>query len=242
MRKLRPPQNAATVILLRPEGNGGIEVFMTRRPAEMNFLGGMYVFPGGSVRKEDCSEGILRRCHGLTRKEAQRILGMHLSPDLCLGHWVAGIRELFEEVGILLCVTEEGKPLDMMDVQEKERKERIAEKRKALIDGSINFKLLLESEGLFCDVARLSYFSHWLTPEEFPARFDTRFYVAPLPADQSPLSTSQEVTHSLWISPERALELCQQGDLPVIFPTFASLRTLANFESLESLFAEYRPG
>ncbi|MFQ5902943.1 MAG: NUDIX hydrolase [Candidatus Binatia bacterium] len=236
MTEPHPPKNAATVILLRPEVNGGIEVFMTRRPPGMDFLGGMYVFPGGSIRKEDCSEEILRLCHGLSCEDAQRTLGPHLSPDLSLGHWVAGIRELFEEVGILLCVTEAGKPLDML---EKRRKDRITEKRKALIEGSVNFRALLVSEGLLCDVARLAYFSHWVTPEEFSTRFDTRFYLALLPADQSPLATSQEVTHSLWITPERALNLCQQGSLPVIFPTFASLRTLANFDSLQSLLAEY---
>ncbi len=179
----------------------------------------------------------MSRCHGLSRKEAQETLGAHLSPELALGHCVAGIRELFEEVGILLCVTEAG---ELLDMKEEKQKRRVAEKRKALIEGSIDFQKLLESEGLFCDVARLSYFSHWLTPEEFPIRFDTRFYLAHLPTDQSPLSTSEEVTHSLWTTPERSLELCEKGSLPVIFPTFASLRTLANFDSLQSLFAEYR--
>ncbi|MGH7772590.1 MAG: NUDIX hydrolase [Candidatus Binatia bacterium] len=225
---------ATAVILVRLEANGGFEVFMTRRPHGMNSLGGMYVFPGGSVRKEDCTEPILRRCHGLSRKEAQRILRMHLSPELSLGHWVTGVRELFEEVGILLCVTEAGKPLDM---NERGLKERVAEKRKALIEGSIDFQLLLESEGLFCDAASLIYFSHWLMPEEIFPRFDTRFYLARLPTDQTPLSTSED---SLWITPDRSLKLCEQEELSVLFPTFASLRTLANFDSLEALMAEYR--
>jgi len=238
MTGTHPPERAATVILVRPEDDRGFEIFMTRRPPGMNFLGGMYVFPGGSVREEDCSENSLRRCWGLSRQQAQRILGGHLNPGLSLAHWVAGIRELFEEVGILLCVAEGGGPLDM---RETARKERLYEKRKALIEKSTEFETLLESERLLCDAARLVYFSHWLTPEEFPIRFDTRFYLALLPADQSPLSASQEVAHSSWVGPERALELCEQGKLPVIFPTYASLRTLANFDSLEDLFAAYRP-
>ena len=49
------PKNAATVILVRPEVDGGFEVFITRRPPGMDFLGGMYVLPGGSVRKDDFS-------------------------------------------------------------------------------------------------------------------------------------------------------------------------------------------
>lgn len=231
------PRHAATVILVRPAPEGEFEVFMTRRPAGMDFLGGMYVFPGGGVAREDWSEAGLSRCHGLSRREAQKILGPRLSPELCLGHWVAAVRELFEEVGILACVTEEGAPVAM---KEKERTERIAEKRKALIEGGLHFHSLLESEGLFCDAGRLGYFSHWLTSEIFPIRFDTRFYIAALPADQTPLSTSQEVSQSLWISPERALKLLERGGLPMIFPTFASLRTLADFDSLEDLSREYR--
>ena len=236
MKPSNLPKNASTVILLRPEVNGGFELFMTRRPQRMEFLGGIYVFPGGSVRKEDCSEDTLRRCHGLSTREAKRIFGNHLSPELSLGHWIAGIRELFEEVGVLLCVREHGKQLDMND---QGLKERLAHKRLALVEGAIDFQTLLESEKLYCDAASLSYFSHWLTPEEFPIRFDTRFYLAILPADQIPLPNSQEVTESLWMTPDQALELCQHGKLPVIFPTFASLRTLADFDSWPRLRAEF---
>jgi len=231
------PRNAATVILLRTRAAGEFEVFMTRRPAGMNFLGGMYVFPGGSVRKEDYCEAIRQRCYGLSPKEAQKILGMHLSPEISLGHWVAGIRELFEEVGVLLCVTEDGTPVDLGQV---EVRERLAGQRKSLIEKSIDFLAILKSERLLCNAAGLAYFSHWQTPEESAIRFDTRFYLALLPANQRPLSTSEEVTHSLWLTPDRAVKLCQEGALPVIMPTFSSLRTLADFDSLESLFAEYR--
>ena len=108
----------------------------------------MYVYPGGSVRKADSSKGMLRRCRGLSPSEAQKTLGMHLSPALSLGYWVAAIRELFEEVGILLCVTESGKPLDMNNVEEKNRKDRMSKKRSALINGALDFQALLESEGL----------------------------------------------------------------------------------------------
>ena len=165
------------------------------------------------------------------------MLHTDLSPELSLGHWVAGIRELFEEVGVLLCVSENGSPLDMRDER---LRDKFAKKRKQMIEGAIDFLALLESEHLLCDAACLGYFSHWLTPEESPIRFDARFYIAPLPPDQSPLATSEEVTHSLWVTPERALKLCEQGTLPMIFPTFSALRTLADFDSPDSLFAEYR--
>ena len=236
MTKNQSPKSAATVILLRPGANGGFELFMIRRPDEMEFLGGIYAFPGGSVKKEDCEEALFRRCYGLSPTQAGTILGNELSPELSLGHWVAGIRELFEEVGVLLCVREDGRPVDM---DQQLLKERLAEKRQALIEGSIDLQTLLESEGLYCSVASLRYFSHWLTPEEFPIRFDTRFFLGHLSINQTPLPKSQEVAESLWVTPDRALERCQQDNLPVIFPTFASLRTLANFDSWARLRTEF---
>lgn len=232
-------KHAATVVLLRSTEPEGFEVFMTRRPHGMEFLGGAYVFPGGGVRDEDCAEGILKRCHGLSRQEARSTLRTELSPELSLAHWVAGIRELFEEVGVLLCVAESGAPVD---TNQDGVRERWAGKRLQLIDGSLTFPGLLESEGLLCNAASLRYFSHWRTPEEFATRFDTRFYLAALPAGQQPLSTSEEVAHSLWVTPDEALRFCESGKLPMIFPTFSALRTLADFDSLERLLEEYRTG
>src|SRR5262249_33041533 len=106
---------------------------------------------------------------------------------------------------------------------------------------TLNFRSLLESEELLCDASRLAYFSHWQTPEEIAIRFDTGFFLAAVPKGQTPLPTSLEVSHSLWLTPDRALELFVEDQLPMIFPTFASLRTLADFDSLESVLKEYRP-
>lgn len=229
-------KNAATVILLRPGAGDGFEVFLTRRPERMDFLGGMYVFPGGSVTKDDSSERSLKRCAGLSRQLARKLLGAHLKPDLALGHWVAAIRELFEEVGVLLAATESGQPVIMQD----HRKETLLQKRAGLIEGRLTFHELLESEELYSDVKRLAYFSHWLTPEEFSTRFDARFFVTALPPDQAPLETSEEVAHGLWITPERAMQLYAQGKLPMIFPTYACLRTLADYDSVEAVLREYQ--
>jgi 8-oxo-dGTP pyrophosphatase MutT (NUDIX family) len=229
MTEASEPKSAATVILLRPAENSGPEVFLTRRPEQMDFLGGAYVFPGGTVRKEDGAERILKRCAGISPQEARNILGAHLKPDVALGHWVTGIRELFEEIGVLLAMTPEGRSADICE-----------EKRRRVVQGQISFYELLESEKLLCDTGRLTYFSHWLTPEEFAIRFDTRFFIAVLPPGQVPLEKSEEVAHALWLTPERAMQLYARGTLPMIFPTYASLRTLADFNSLESLLAEYR--
>ncbi|MGH7768767.1 MAG: NUDIX hydrolase [Candidatus Binatia bacterium] len=228
MTSNQTPKNASTVILLRSEASGGLEVFLTRRPDKMDFLGGAYVFPGGSVRKDDYSEETLKRCAGVTPREARNIIGAHLKPEVALGHWVAGIRELFEEVGVLLAVTPDGRTAQFS-----------AEKRQRVLQKQISFREMLESENLFCDGGGLRYFSHWLTPEEFAVRFDTRFFIGVLPSDQIPMECSEEVAHALWITPERAMQLYDKGSLPMIFPTYASLRTLADFDSIESVVKEY---
>lgn len=239
MNRGRQPINAATVILLRPCDSEGFEVLLTRRPAGMEFLGGMYVFPGGAVKKEDCAERILRRRHGISPARARKLLGAHMSPKMALGHWVAAVRELFEKTGILLAVHETGKALDLTN---NNAKARLAQKHQALLKSETDFQTLLESDQILYDASRLAYFSHWQTPEQFSTPFDTRFFLARVPETQTPLPTSTEVAHSIWLNPDHAVRLFDRGELPIIFPTFAALRTLADFDSLEKLFREYQLG
>src|SRR5262245_27068560 len=99
------PRNASTVVLLRPDDSAGFEILLTRRPPEMRFLGGFYVFPGGTVHQDDYSPPVLARCRTVTGETARQILGSHHQPDEAVGHWVAVVRELFEEVFVLLCST-----------------------------------------------------------------------------------------------------------------------------------------
>ncbi|HEY1371211.1 MAG TPA: hypothetical protein VGH50_01985 [Candidatus Binatia bacterium] len=224
------PRSASTVILLRSGEKNGIEVFLTRRPEAMDFLGGAYVFPGGTVRKDDCAEKIQKRCFGLSATDARDILGAHLKPEVALGHWVAGIREVFEEVGVLLCAGEASLAA---------RKSELERERRRIVRRETTFAAMLGAENLSCDTGALLYFSHWLTPEEFAMRFDTRFFIALLPDGQTPLERSEEVADSLWIAPERALQLYTERKLPMIFPTYASLRMLADFETVKAVVKEF---
>jgi len=231
------PRYASTVVLLRPDEAGGFEVLLTRRPAEMRFLGGYYVFPGGTVHQSDYSPSMLKRCRGLDGAEARRLLGGAHDPDVALGHWVAVVRELFEEVGILLCVAESGALVDLRDDAVQKRVER---KRRAIVQRKSDFATLLESENLFCDLSRAVYLDHWVTPEIFSMRFDTRFYIAALPAHQTSLASSEEVTHSIWIQPAAALAQIHRRDFPILPPTTTVLGELARFNTWDRLRANYR--
>jgi 8-oxo-dGTP pyrophosphatase MutT (NUDIX family) len=108
MSEVTNPIRASTIVVVRPEPSGGIEVLMTRRRPELQILGGFLVFPGGGVENEDCTEKMSSFCRGLTRLDAQKILGADIAPELSLGHWVAAIRELFEETGIHFFIGENG--------------------------------------------------------------------------------------------------------------------------------------
>lgn len=225
-------REAATVILLRTGQPEGFEVLLTRRPPSMPFLGGMYCFPGGALRDEDCSEALLRRVRGLTPRQARDIVGAYFTPRRAVGLWAAAIRELFEETGILLVSKENGAPLKPGALE-------LGAMHAALLAKALSFHELLENNQLVCNADRLHYFSHWQTPPEVATRFDTRFFLGSLPEGQTPFEASPEVVHSLWLSPDRALQMFDKSELPMIFPTFASLRTLADFETLDSVLREF---
>ena len=233
MSDLAVPSKASTTIVARPNAEGGFEVLMTRRHQQLQFLGGYLVFPGGGMEKQDYSEKMFSRCRGLSQPEAQEKLGGAMSPDVALGHWVAAVRELFEETGVHFFVDQSNQAA-RRDVQE-----RLAEKRKDLSEGHLDLSRLLESEQLFCDLSRLTYLFHRVTPEKYKIRFDTRFYLAAMPAHQNPLVSSEEVAESLWLSPDAALDQSQSGALPMMPPTIIALRTLAEHTSWDALRAAF---
>ena len=84
-----------------------------------------------------------------------------------LGYWVAAVRETFEEAGVLLART--AATGELVDPAEP----RLAQLRDDLNAGALTFQELIESEDLLLDVGGLYVFSHWITPEGAPRRYDT---------------------------------------------------------------------
>jgi 8-oxo-dGTP pyrophosphatase MutT (NUDIX family) len=202
----------------------------------MRFLGGFYVFPGGTVHGGDYSAQTLERCRGLSGDDARKILGNRHEPDVALGHWVAVFRELFEEVGVLLCTTKSG---DDIDLSQGPTKKRLELRRQAIVKKELDFVSLLDNENLYCDLSRIVYFDHWVTPEIYSMRFDTRFYLASLPLHQTPLHSSGEVADSVWIKPADALARTYDRDFPLIPPTTTVLGNLARLGSWDRLRTKY---
>jgi 8-oxo-dGTP pyrophosphatase MutT (NUDIX family) len=236
MTELVVPGKASTVILARPGAGGSFEVLMTRRSPHLKVLAGFLVFPGGAVEEDDWSEKMLARCRGLSPIEAQQILAATMTPEQAMGHWVAAIRELFEETGIHFF----GKQGESLEPTSDVLRERLAQSREALSQRRLALADLLESEQLVCDVGRLTYLFHRITPNHHPVRFDTRFYVGSLPEGQTPLEFSEEVAESVWLTPQEALKLSESGGLPMMPPTLIALRSLAEVGSWKNFIFTYR--
>jgi hypothetical protein len=76
---------------------------------------------------------------------------------------------------------------------------------------------------------RIHYAARWITPVGPPRRYDTRFFVAALPAGQTPLHDAREAVHSEWLPPAQALTQFARGSLAMLPPTVGMLRILAGF-------------
>jgi 8-oxo-dGTP pyrophosphatase MutT (NUDIX family) len=201
------PKPASTVVLI----DNMSKVYLTKRPTTMKFLGGFYVFPGGSVEVED------------NIVESELIKNADPNESFSHAHYVAAARELFEEVGVLLCSKEDGSMVEF-------EKEIEMKYRRLLVNGEISFLQMLRLEGLHLNLQTLTYFGHRITPEERPFRFDTRFFLAKLPKGQSPKPDLNEIDEAFWITPEEAILANERGKMSMAPPTIISLRTIINYQ------------
>lgn len=216
------PKPAATLILLR-QGAGGPEVLMLQRTQSAAFLGGAYVFPGGSLDPQDAE--LSRRVQGLSDAQASERLGVASGG---LAYYVAAIRECFEEAGILLLCDRRGAPLSAA------RAGTLAHRRKH------SFAALLEEEDLFLPGGALAYYGHWITAPGRSRRFDTRFFVALAPEGQEGSHDAGETVHDVWIRPQEAIERGERGEIEIVFATRHTLKDLGRFALREEAFGHAR--
>lgn len=225
-----PVRDAATVMLVR-DGEAGLEVFMLRRNLNSDFVGGAYVFPGGGVDDNDRHSDLEGVCEGRSDAEASAQLGVDGGG---LAYWVAAVRECFEEAGVLLAYDAAG---EVVRLGEAAIADRFAAHRRAVDAGQRRLLEVCHDEGLRLAVDGMHYFSHWITPEGPPRRYDTRFFVAAAPEEQAPLHDDREVIANVWIRPVEALERCERGEFQMIFPTIRNLEAIARFDRAAELLA-----
>jgi 8-oxo-dGTP pyrophosphatase MutT (NUDIX family) len=84
-------------------------------------------------------------------------------------------------------------------------------------------------------------FSRWITPAAVKTRFDTWFYLTPLPDGATPEIDGNEIVDARWYEPRQALEAAGRGELLLVFPTIKHLEQISPFESAQALM-EYAQG
>jgi recombination protein RecT len=192
------PRPSATVLLVR--GRDPWDLLLVHRPGGADFAPGAYVFPGGTVHADDMGWGDEIR--------------------------MAAVREVFEEVGILLA-RHGSRFARQPDV----------EGVRSIVEGGKSFGEALRELRLEPAIDLLVLFARWVTPTPLRRRYDARFFLAQLPVDQEVLAQEGEVTDWLWIAPADALT---DPKITLVYATRAILESVAPDTDAEQLLARMR--
>ena len=220
-----PPRDAATVVMLR-DTPGGLEVFLLKRASASDVLGGAYVFPGGKIDAADAA---------LVPQLDQPLAALHAAlgeatatPEHAASCYVAALREAFEESGVLFA---HGATAAQV------------EEASALLRAGQGFAEVLSRLRLQLDTHSVLPWSRWVTPKRpsvSSKRFDTRFFVAAVPAVQTARHDDYEATESVWLAPRTALEQYRDGRIDLAPPQIMSLAHLARHGDVAGVLNEAR--
>lgn len=221
-----PLRDAATVVLVR-DGDHGLEVFLQRRVKQMAFAGGMTVFPGGGVDPRDADADL-----SWTGPDPQW-WAQHFatSPDTAQALVCAAVRETFEECGVLLASNTAGVFIDPASLRAE---------RQSLVDKTVSFAAFLRATGLVLRADLLRPMAHWITPRNEKRRYDTRFFLAAVPAGQEPDDDTTEAEQARWVRPAQALDAWRAGRHFLLPPTWTQLTDLSGCDSVATALTKTR--
>jgi 8-oxo-dGTP pyrophosphatase MutT (NUDIX family) len=202
------------------------QVYLLKRSGRSVFFPGSYVFPGGAVAPEDRDADFWQKHSDLDLMGVERRLGGTLPAMEALAYSVAAIRETFEEAGVLLAGRAQEARSGMQAICEMRKSETLSK-------GWLREWTLSGDWHLF--LSRLARWAHWITPEAFKPRFDTRFFLAFVPPDQECSPDDQETTHGIWVTPEQGLAANLRGEIPLSPPTLVTLQELVQYKAMKEL-------
>ncbi len=157
-RALRP-RDAATLIIV-DQSSGEARVLLGRRRADMVFMPGRYVFPGGRV---DPADRLVPVEDDLDAGDIQKLMvAMKGTPSAVRARALAlaAVRETFEEAGLLIGTpTQETVPPRKVDTWQS-----------------------FFAHGFRPALAQIKFFARAITPPGRPRRFDSRFFCVPAQA------------------------------------------------------------
>ena len=218
------------MILLRQDA-AGVEAFLLRRTAELEFAPGAYVFPGGSVDARDADPGIGWAGPG----PADFAALLDVPPDRARGLVCAAVRETFEESGVLLAGPSKDELVGDSTA--------LAADRHALLAGAASLTEVLGRRGLILRTDLLTPWARWITPEASPRRYDTWFFAAALPPGQAATAAPEghadpgESESGAWLRPASALEAARAGQMTLLPPTAVTLGELAAHPDVPAILA-----
>jgi glyoxylase-like metal-dependent hydrolase (beta-lactamase superfamily II)/8-oxo-dGTP pyrophosphatase MutT (NUDIX family) len=193
-------------------------VFLVRRNERLRAFGGFYAFPGGKVSSHDAA----------------------LLPHVPRGtRLVAAVRELFEEIGILLARRPDG--------SHPQWGPRLNDLRRKLCAGEVLFAAVLNDLGASIRADDFVPVGDFVTPPFASPRFDTTFYLAQLPAGQAPEVWPGELEEGCWITAAAILDAWTRGQCHIAPPALLILqafhgRPVADVAvRLAPLLAKYDP-
>lgn len=202
---LPEPIPAATLVIFRERDDRAPELLMVERAKAMVFAGGAMVFPGGRIDPGDYA------------------LAATISDDTDeIAARIAAIRETIEEAGL---------PIGLDPLPDAAA---LVELRRALHSDE-PFGAALTAAGTALALADLVPFARWRPAHRHMRIFDTRFYLARLPADAPVASVDEtENVRLAWTTAQGVLDDADAGKLQIIFPTRRNLERLAQFANFEA--------
>jgi 8-oxo-dGTP pyrophosphatase MutT (NUDIX family) len=224
-----PPRPATTVLLLRPSKRADVasalEVFMVVRHHQIDSFSGALVFPGGKLEDADGDRRLRARSTGAASLN-----------DVELKFRVAGIREAFEECGVLLAHKRGQKALigaaELAPIEQRWRV-KLTKDEASIVD-------LVETEDLELATEFMTPFAHWITPTFAPKRFDTWFFLAEAPADQVALHDGSESVDSVWIGAQQAIDEATAGRRTLVHATHKNLELLVEGDTVAGAIEQAR--
>jgi 8-oxo-dGTP pyrophosphatase MutT (NUDIX family) len=209
----------ATTVLLTRDNQKGLEVFMVTRHHKIDSAYGALVFPGGKLDIQDSDPELLELC-------------AEQNPNIDdLAVFICGIRETFEEAGVLLVRdATNGK----MITGQRCAKLDIAY-RELLHKGSMTLLDIVKKENIELACDKLMPFARWITPKSFSRQFDASFYLVEVPLDYAASHDNVESVNSFWTTPTNALKEADEERATIIFATRMNLLKLTKYNTVSSL-------
>jgi 8-oxo-dGTP pyrophosphatase MutT (NUDIX family) len=193
-------------------------------------MGGMSAFPGGTVDPDDFDETAL--CSETESFLAS--ISQTLSQAEQRAFYVAAVRELFEETGVLIARDGDGRRIHGAGspVSDLVREET---------DSGKSFSAALKIHQMRLSCAELIPYARWITPTAQPQRFDAYFFLAEAPADLRAEADAHETTSAFWLTPFHALQSNMEGTITLAPPTLKIVHDLAHFSTFRELEKSLRP-